>query len=81
LAKTDAKGQAEGAYWTHERYWRGPVWLNINFLTLRFLHKLKGRSHAKGTELYLKLRENVLKTVQTVASAESGSHVLTSSGV
>ncbi len=50
----------------HEPYWRGAVWININFLALkalRFYSNSKGpSSHSAGT-LYTCLRENLLKTV------------------
>lgn len=47
-------------------YWRGPVWININFLTLKALHdysKLEGSGVALAKEKYQKLRDNVINNV------------------
>ena len=44
-------------------YWRGPVWFNINYLTLRSLHhysSLEGQHAAQAAELYRELRSSLL---------------------
>ncbi len=49
-----------------EPYWRGAVWININFLALkalRFYSNSKGHSSHSAGILYTHLRENLLKTV------------------
>ena len=47
-------------------YWRGQIWININFLAIRALKhyaKGEGRNAAKAQQLYLSLRENVYKNL------------------
>ncbi|OXA45619.1 Mannosyl-oligosaccharide glucosidase [Folsomia candida] len=47
-------------------YWRGPVWINVNFLTLKALHdysKMGGSGAVLAKEKYHKLRENVVNNV------------------
>ncbi|CAD7700286.1 unnamed protein product [Ostreobium quekettii] len=47
-------------------YWRGAVWINMNFLALRSLHhygQLEGPYKAKAREAYAELKRNVLQTV------------------
>ncbi len=49
-----------------EPYWRGAVWININFLALkalRFYSNSEGPSSHSAGVLYTRLRENLLKTV------------------
>lgn len=53
-------------YGTGENYWRGPIWMNINYLAIVQLLKyaqLPGPSQAKASELYSQLRLNLVKTV------------------
>ncbi|CAI4216854.1 unnamed protein product [Parascedosporium putredinis] len=53
-------------YGTAENYWRSPIWININYLAIVQLHDLAlqdGPFKAKVTELYRKLRKNVVDTV------------------
>ncbi|KAM6221554.1 mannosyl-oligosaccharide glucosidase [Rhynchocyon petersi] len=48
-------------------YWRGAVWLNINYLALGALHhygNLEGPSQARAAKLYRELRANVLRNVR-----------------
>ncbi|KAG2393859.1 hypothetical protein C9374_003623 [Naegleria lovaniensis] len=47
---------------TRENYWRGPIWININYLTLRALNKCKDRSE-KCHEVYTLLRKNIMSTL------------------
>lgn len=49
-----------------EPYWRGPIWININYLALSALHhygSLEGPHRTRIVTLYKKLRHNVLRTV------------------
>ncbi|XP_054163075.1 mannosyl-oligosaccharide glucosidase-like [Oppia nitens] len=44
-------------------YWRGPIWININYLVLRSLHyygSLKGPNQLKAQNLYKELRNNII---------------------
>ncbi|TVY57315.1 putative mannosyl-oligosaccharide glucosidase [Lachnellula suecica] len=53
-------------YGTDENYWRGPVWMPINYLAVVQLLKYAqtpGPSQAFATELYSELRINLIKTV------------------
>ncbi|KAM6132367.1 mannosyl-oligosaccharide glucosidase [Pterocles gutturalis] len=55
-------------------YWRGPVWVNINYLALRALHgyaRAEGPQRARAAELYQELRHNLLSNVYQ-QHAESG---------
>lgn len=47
-------------------YWRGPIWININFLAVRALHyyrSVKGPYKELANHLYVQLRNNVVNTV------------------
>jgi len=47
-------------------YWRGPIWININYLALGSLHhyaSLDGPYQQRSVNLYNALRENILRTV------------------
>ncbi len=57
LSKTDS------LYHTGEDYWRGNIWLNINFLVLRGLYKFYKQSSPEAEELYKKIRRNLVKAV------------------
>ncbi|KAJ3056248.1 Processing alpha glucosidase I [Rhizophlyctis rosea] len=54
-------------YGTRENYWRGPVWININYLALASLHKnyvsAPGPHQAKAQKIYKELRGNIIKNV------------------
>jgi len=58
LAKTD------DYFGTAENYWRGPVWVNINYLTLRALHRyyisVDGPYTARARSVYTNLRRNLI---------------------
>ncbi|KAM9286248.1 mannosyl-oligosaccharide glucosidase [Cariama cristata] len=47
-------------------YWRGPVWVNINYLALRALHGYagaEGPQQERAAELYHELRRNLMANV------------------
>ncbi|ORE08505.1 glycoside hydrolase [Rhizopus microsporus var. microsporus] len=52
---------------TGENYWRGPVWLNINYLTLQSLYKnymhTPGPFQARAQTIYTQLREIIIRNV------------------
>lgn len=50
-------------------YWRGPIWININFLAVRALHnysQLKGPYQKEAQETYAKLRHILIENVMNV---------------
>ncbi|XP_044262589.1 mannosyl-oligosaccharide glucosidase [Tribolium madens] len=49
-------------------YWRGQIWININFLAVRALYfyaNTEGPYRDKANTIYKELRENVIKNVMT----------------
>ncbi|KAJ1909388.1 Processing alpha glucosidase I [Tieghemiomyces parasiticus] len=54
-------------YGKGENYWRGPIWLNINYLALSALHthyvKVPGPHQEQAATIYGELRRNVVKNV------------------
>ena len=49
-------------------YWRGQIWININFLAVRALKyysEQEGPNSSVASELYIKLRENLVKNIFT----------------
>lgn len=56
---------------TGENYWRGPIWININYLTLQSLYKnyiqVPGPYQAQAQKIYTKLRDNVIRNVYRVS--------------
>jgi len=53
---------SDSQYGTKENYWRGPIWININYLTLRALNKCKDKS-PRCSEIYTALRTNIMETL------------------
>ncbi|KAI9736854.1 MAG: Processing alpha glucosidase I [Claussenomyces sp. TS43310] len=53
-------------YGTGENYWRGPIWMNMNYLAVRELLKVArspGPHAEKAADLYNRLRHNLVETV------------------
>ncbi|KAI8083468.1 glycoside hydrolase [Thamnidium elegans] len=52
---------------TEENYWRGPIWININYLTLQSLYKnymnVPGPYQERAEKIYTKLRNNIIRNV------------------
>ncbi|XP_030378998.1 mannosyl-oligosaccharide glucosidase GCS1 [Scaptodrosophila lebanonensis] len=47
-------------------YWRGPIWININYLAVKALRhygKIEGPNAAQARELYGELRENLVRNI------------------
>eukprot|EP00249_Psilotum_nudum_P013497 c24364_g2_i3 orf=369-2918(-) len=47
-------------------YWRGPIWINLNFLVLASLHHYSeepGPHKSNATHLYMQLRENLIRNI------------------
>jgi len=67
LARTDQFYRKRNAPFD-EPYWRGPIWINVNFLALGALYHYKSSVTSVGLlkrveGLYGRLRTNVLRTV------------------
>eukprot|EP00743_Colponemidia_sp_Colp-15_P006389 GILK01006877.1.p1 GENE.GILK01006877.1~~GILK01006877.1.p1 ORF type:complete len:903 (-),score=184.13 GILK01006877.1:173-2881(-) len=49
---------------TGEDYWRGPIWINLNYMTLRGLHRyyteVNGPYQEKAQTIYQQLRQNLI---------------------
>ena len=67
LAPTAPGGGRDLMYGTQEDYWRGKVWININYLALGALYKGASSSSSKQREgereAYDVLRANIIDTV------------------
>ncbi|KAI9495104.1 glycoside hydrolase [Zychaea mexicana] len=54
-------------YRTGEVYWRGPIWMNINYLTLQSLHNnyinVPGPYQEQAQKIYTSLRKNIINNV------------------
>jgi mannosyl-oligosaccharide glucosidase len=49
-----------------ENYWRGPIWMNINYLVLQALHRnymQPGPHQAQAAKIYADLRKNLIANV------------------
>ncbi|KAF8459900.1 glycoside hydrolase family 63 protein [Gautieria morchelliformis] len=50
-----------------ENYWRGPIWIQMNFLVLQSLHNIyaarPGPHQARARSIYTELRENIIENV------------------
>lgn len=54
--------QSDEFFGKGDNYWRGPVWVQMNYLVLRGLYKFY-RGNDKASKLYADLRENIINTV------------------
>jgi len=52
-------------YGTQEDYWRGKVWINMNYLALQALHKQYGGESAAARALYHTLRATLVSNMLT----------------
>ncbi|KAI7865401.1 glycoside hydrolase [Spinellus fusiger] len=54
-------------YNTGEKYWRGPIWININYLALQSLYNnyknVPGPYQAQAERIYSQLRQNIINTI------------------
>lgn len=53
-------------YGKDENYWRGPIWININYLALvrlRSLAKIPSQEQKRIREIYKELRKNVVENI------------------
>jgi mannosyl-oligosaccharide glucosidase len=59
--------QSDPGFGTGENYWRGPIWININYLVLRALHHnympVSGTHQDRAAKIYKRLRQNIVDTV------------------
>ncbi|OZJ06041.1 hypothetical protein BZG36_01129 [Bifiguratus adelaidae] len=62
--------KSDPLYRTGEIYWRGPVWMNINYLALRSLHlnymHTPGPYQKQAQRIYKNLRRNIIDNVYRV---------------
>ena len=61
---------SDPAFGTGENYWKGPIWININYLTLSALHKHylspDAPYRAKAKDVYDQLRDNLIRNMLRV---------------
>ncbi|KAJ2072358.1 Processing alpha glucosidase I [Coemansia sp. S142-1] len=54
-------------YGQGENYWRGPIWININYLILSSLHRnyvgVEGPYQEQARSIYTRLRDNLIANV------------------
>ncbi|EGC37795.1 hypothetical protein DICPUDRAFT_53711 [Dictyostelium purpureum] len=48
---------------TNENYWRGPIWININYLFTHSMYKKYMKNSLSVSDLYISLRFNLLSNV------------------
>lgn len=56
-----------------EDYWRGPIWINVNYMILSSLHRYSqqaGPHRSQAASIYKRLRENIVKNVFKVGFRE-----------
>ncbi len=53
-----------------ENYWKGPIWIQMNYMVLSSLHKIyakePGPHQARAQDLYQRLRKNIIENVYKV---------------
>eukprot|EP00003_Mantamonas_plastica_P031643 TRINITY_DN8313_c0_g2_i1.p1 TRINITY_DN8313_c0_g2~~TRINITY_DN8313_c0_g2_i1.p1 ORF type:complete len:227 (-),score=50.18 TRINITY_DN8313_c0_g2_i1:89-769(-) len=60
LSKTDP------SYGTGENYWKGPIWINLNYLAVRALQQYGEQGNAQAKQIGEQLRKNVLGNIANV---------------
>ncbi|KAJ3272070.1 Processing alpha glucosidase I, partial [Borealophlyctis nickersoniae] len=59
--------KSDPLYGSGENYWRGPIWINVNYLALASLHtnyaSKAGPHQQRAQKIYTKLRENIIANV------------------
>ncbi|KAI8372558.1 glycoside hydrolase [Choanephora cucurbitarum] len=59
--------RSDAFFGTSENYWRGPIWLNINYLTLQSLYNnymhVPGPYQTRAKTIYIHLRDNIIRNV------------------
>ncbi|SCZ88804.1 BZ3500_MvSof-1268-A1-R1_Chr2-1g04647 [Microbotryum saponariae] len=60
-------------YGKDENYWRGPIWIQMNYMVLSALHKTyakqPGPYQTRAAQIYAELRKNVIDNVYNVSPA------------
>lgn len=60
---------------TGENYWKGPIWVQMNYLVLGALHNTytvqEGPYKLRSQEIYRELRRNIIDNVFKVSSRNS----------
>ncbi|KAL0487692.1 mannosyl-oligosaccharide glucosidase [Acrasis kona] len=54
--------KSDPLFGTLENYWRGPIWMNINYLTLKALYE-HSHSRSRSKQIYVELRKNLIQTI------------------
>jgi mannosyl-oligosaccharide glucosidase len=58
--------KSDPLFGTHENYWRGPIWINLNYLTLRALHRYyirDGPYKERAEAVYHSLRRSIVNNI------------------
>src|SRR5690606_3070718 len=58
--------KSDELFGTGENYWRGPIWINLNYLIVKALYRygsIAGPHQKRARELYIELRRNIVNTV------------------
>ncbi|KAI5820097.1 glycoside hydrolase [Pyronema omphalodes] len=58
--------KADELFGTGENYWKGPIWINLNYLAIQRLHELatvEGPYQKQAARIYKNLRKNVVENV------------------
>uniref|UniRef100_A0A7S4PGV9 Mannosyl-oligosaccharide glucosidase n=1 Tax=Guillardia theta TaxID=55529 RepID=A0A7S4PGV9_GUITH len=62
LSPKSPEGGEDSMYGTQEDYWRGKVWINLNYLALKAL-KRYGESREEAAQLYVQLRQAIMENM------------------
>ncbi|TPX32563.1 mannosyl-oligosaccharide glucosidase [Synchytrium microbalum] len=59
--------QSDAYFGTHENYWRGPIWIHLNYMALWSLYKnymhVPGPYQSQAKTVYKELRENLINNM------------------